>query len=206
MPDQILLPILYTFRRCPYAIRARMALSYAGIVTEQYEVDLKNKPSELLRLSSKATVPVLVLENGQVIDQSLDIMNWALKQSDPEQWLSSELEKESDDLIHINDYQFKPILDNYKYASRAELPDPIGYRKQAEIYLNQLNLLLMHHRYFLADRITIADIAIFPFIRQFFKVDEQWFMESNKLLLIDWLNRIMNSELFLRVMDKKACN
>lgn len=160
----VLLPILYTFRRCPYAIRARLALSYANILIEEREVDLKNKPIELLALSPKATVPVLVLDSGQVIEQSIDIMKWALGQSDPEQWLSKELESTSDKLISFNDSQFKPILDNYKYASRAEISEPIIYREQAKSYLSQLDGLLMKQHYLLANRITIADIAIIPFI------------------------------------------
>ena len=199
-----MLPILYTFRRCPYAIRARIALSYAGILTEEREVDLKNKPIDLLRLSPKATVPILVLESGQIIDQSLDIIKWALSQSDPDKWLSKELEKESDRLIHINDYQFKPILDNYKYSIRTEISDPINYRKQGEKYLHQLNLLLMQHQFLLAEHITIADIAIFPFIRQFYMVNEKWFLESDYTFLINWLKQLLNSELFSRVMVKRG--
>jgi glutathione S-transferase len=198
-----LLPILYTFRRCPYAIRARIALSYANIPIEEREVDLKNKPIELLQLSPKATVPVLVLEN-RIIDQSLEIIKWALRQSDPEQWLSQELEQEIDALIYLNDYQFKPLLDKYKYSSSAELHDQIGYREQAGTYLHQLNRLLMQHRYLLADSITVADIAIVPFIRQFCMVDEKWFMASEYTFLINWLEQFLDSELFLRVMVKKV--
>jgi glutathione S-transferase len=197
-----LFPVLYTFRRCPYAIRARIALSYANIHTEEREVDLKNKPDEFMKLSPKATVPLLVLGNGQIIDQSLDIIKWALGHSDPEQWLPKELEKEGDELIHFNDYQFKPILDNYKYYQRAERQDPLYYRAQAEKYLQQLNLLLKQHQYLLANHITFADIAIFPFIRQFYMVDEKWFMESEYPLLINWLNYFLRSALFLRVMVK----
>ena len=198
------MPILYTFRRCPYAIRARIALFYAGILTDDREVDLKNKPLELLQLSPKATVPVLVLESGQIIDQSVNIIKWALSQSDPDKWVSKELEKESDELIYINDYQFKPILDNYKYSSRIVSSDPINYRKQGEKYLHQLNLLLTQHQYLLADNITIADIAIFPFIRQFYMVDKKWFMESDYTCLINWLNQFLDSELFSRVMVKRG--
>lgn len=196
-------PVLYTFRRCPYAIRARMALLYAKISTKEYEVDLKNKPIELLKLSPKATVPVLVLDNGMVIDQSLDIIKWALRQSDPDRWLAKELEKESDALIYFNDHQFKPVLDNYKYSTRAEVQEPIYYREQAEKYFHQLNNLLMQHKFLQANHITYADIAIFPFIRQFYKVDEKWFMESEYPFLIRWLNYFLESALFVKVMVKK---
>lgn len=198
-----MLPILYTFRRCPYAIRARLALLYAGIIVEEREVDLKNKPIELLELSAKATVPVLVLEGGRVVDQSIDIIKWALQQSDPCQWMSDDLKKETDELIHINDYQFKPILDNYKYSNRSEILDPIIYRDQAGNYLSKLNLLLKQHQYLLANRITIADIAIFPFIRQFCGVDEKWFLESEYTLLVNWLKNFLSLDLFIRVMTKK---
>jgi glutathione S-transferase len=180
-----------------------MALSYAGISTEQHEVDLKNKPIELIKISPKATVPVLVLENGQIIDQSLDIIKWALSLSDPEGWMKKELEEKSDALIHFNDHDFKPILDNYKYPQKTDRPDPVYYREQAKHYLEQLNTVLMQHKYLLADHITFADIAIFPFIRQFYKVDERWFLESDYKFLIRWLNNFLNSALFLGVMTKK---
>ena len=199
-----MLPILYTFRRCPYAIRARIALSYANIRTEEREVDLKNKPVELIKLSPKATVPVLVFEDGSILEQSLDIIKWALRQSDPDQWLTKELEKESNELIHFNDHQFKPILDRYKYYHRAEIQDPIYYREMAGEYLHQLNKLLTTHKYLLADRVTFADIAIFPFIRQFYMVDEKWFKKSEFTYLVEWLNFFLESALFLRVMVKRA--
>lgn len=181
-----------------------MALSYANIRREEYEVDLKNKPLGLLQCSPKATVPVLVLADGQVIEQSLDIIKWALRQSDPDKWLATALEPASEELIRVNDQQFKPILDNYKYSSRAEIHTPIYYREQAEKYLRQLNTLLRQHQYLLADRITLVDIAIFPFIRQFYKVDEQWFMESEFTFLRKWLHGFLESELFLQVMVKKT--
>ncbi|CDZ78500.1 glutaredoxin 2 [Legionella massiliensis] len=181
-----------------------MALSYANIPIEEREVDLKNKPIELIALSPKATVPVLVLGDGTIIDQSLDIIKWALGQSDPDKWLSKELEKESSELIYSNDYQFKPILDSYKYYQRAEIQDPIYYQQQAGKYLSLLNNLLIKHQYLLADRITIADIAIFPFIRQFYMVDEKWFINSEFTYLVDWLKFFLDSALFLRVMVKKS--
>lgn len=181
-----------------------MALSYANICVKEHEIDLKNKPIEFIKLSPKASVPVLVLENGLVIEQSLDIIKWALRQSDPDKWLIKELEAESDKLIYLNDYQFKPILDNYKYTSGVELQTLIYYREQAEPYLGQLNKLLMQQHYLLANHITFADIAIFPFIRQFCMVDKQWFMKSEYTFLINWLNYFLESALFLRVMIKSA--
>ena len=195
-------PILYTFRRCPYAIRTRMALAYAGIITDQKEVSLKNKPLDLIIASPKATVPVLILENGRAIDESIDIMIWALEQSDPDGWLKPSIKAHCDELIHFNDTRFKPILDNYKYPERSEKKDPVYYRNKAKIYLNQLNSLLMQNRYLLADDITFVDVAIFPFIRQFYLVDKQWFEQSDYEFLKIWLTSFINAELFLLVMNK----
>jgi glutathione S-transferase len=197
-------PILYTFRRCPFAIRARMAIAYSKIKVEQREVELKNKPQEMLLASPKGTVPVLILEDGRVIDESIDIMTWALTQSDPEGWLCSTLKDQSNELIHMNDIEFKPILDNYKYPLRTEKKDPLYYRDQANDYLYQLNSLLMKKRFFLTDQISIADVALFPFIRQFYMVDPQWFELSEYSYLHAWLQFFLNLELFLAVMKKQT--
>lgn len=195
------IPILYTFRRCPYAIRARMALTYSGIKVEQLEVDLKNKPLELISASAKGTVPVLVLDD-QVIDQSIDIMVWALQQSDPDGWLSEERQQQCDELIRYNDTEFKPILDNYKYPERSPKQDQRYYRDQAIYFLNHLNSLLIKNRYLLADNINLADVALFPFIRQFCMVDLVWFEQSDYKHLQNWLHSFANSDLFLKVMKK----
>lgn len=188
------LPILYTFRRCPYAIRSRMALAYAKIDTCQIEVDLKNKPIEMINASAKATVPVLILENKIVIDQSLEIMRWALKQSDPDGWLTTK----GDDLIHYNDTQFKPMLDGYKYDQYNRE----AHRDNAQDYLQQLDKLLSKNHYLLNDKISIADVAIFPFIRQFYMVDQKWFNESPYSVLRAWLERFLSYELFVHIMKK----
>ncbi|WP_454782624.1 glutathione S-transferase [Legionella sp. WA2022007384] len=195
-------PILYTFRRCPYAIRARMALSYSQISVEQREVELKNKPQEMLQVSPKGTVPVLVLRDGRVIDESIDIMIWALAQSDPDGWLSINLKDKCKELIHLNDLKFKPILDNYKYPQKSAEKDPLYYREKAKEYLNKLNFLLMENRFLLASHISIADVALFPFIRQFYMVDPQWFEQSEYKYLHGWLQFFLGSELFLTVMKK----
>ncbi len=195
-------PILYTFRRCPYAIRARMALAYAKIDVNQHEVDLKNKPPELLNASAKGTVPVLLLEDGRVLDQSMDIVIWALTQSDPDGWLTTKLKDKANELIYFNDIKFKPLLDNYKYPQNSEKNDPAYYRDKARIYLNHLDSLLKSNRYLLTDRISFADIAIVPFIRQFYMVDKQWLEHSEYKYLQSWLDSFLNSELFLSVMKK----
>lgn len=179
-----------------------MTLAYAGIITDQREVSLKNKPLDLIIASPKATVPVLILENGRVIDESLDIMMWALEQSDPNEWLKPSLKVKCDELVHYNDTCFKPILDSYKYPERSEKSDPVYYRDKAQVFLNQLHSLLIQNRYLLANDITFADVAIFPFIRQFYLVDKQWFEQSDYEFLKVWLASFINSALFLLVMEK----
>lgn len=195
-------PILYTFRRCPYAIRARMALAYANIEVESCEVDLKNKPDGLLMVSSKATVPVLVFDNGRVLDESLDIMEWALEQADPRNWSCLERKSVWKALIYEYDTSFKSILDNYKYPQKSEKKNREFYRNEAKLYLEKLNSLLKQNHYLITDHITIADIAIFPFIRQFYLVDIEWFNANDYTFLQRWLDYFLTSTLFARVMTK----
>jgi len=196
-------PKLYTFRRCPYAIRARMALAYSHIQVQHHEVDLKNKSPELLKVSAKGTVPVLVLEDGRVIEESMDIIYWALTQSDPDAWLRPELKTICDDLIEQNDFEFKPLLNYYKYPQKSEKKDLVYYRDQAHAYLHRLNSLLAKNTYLAAEQTTVADIALFPFIRQFYMVDSAWFEQSDYQLILAWLHSFLNSELFLQVMKKQ---
>jgi glutathione S-transferase len=180
-----------------------MALAYSKINVQFSEVDLKNKPQEMLKASAKATVPVLILEDGKVIDESIDIMIWALKQSDPDGWLlSTELKDMGENIIYSNDIKFKPILDNYKYPQYSEKNNPKYYRDKAKEYLNQLNSMLMNNRYLLTENISIADVALVPFIRQFYMVNKQWFEHSGYKYLQTWLYSFLNSELFLSVMKK----
>ncbi|HAT1720788.1 TPA: glutathione S-transferase [Legionella pneumophila] len=193
---------LYSFRRCPYAIRARMALKYAGIGVGIREVKLSNKPIELIMASEKATVPVLVTDSGKVIDESLDIMLWALEQSDPDNWLKPDSQQQIFNLIQQNDFEFKPILDSYKYPQTSEVGDPLFYRKQALIFLDELNTKLLNSQYLLSDKPCLADIAIFPFIRQFCMVDKDWFMQSKFKRLIFWLEFFLESPIFITVMKK----
>ncbi len=181
-----------------------MALAYSKIKVEQCEVALNNKPLEMLRASPKGTVPVLVLEEGRVIDESIDIMIWALTQSDPDGWISSSLNDKCHELIHLNDIKFKPILDNYKYPQNSEKKDPLYYREKAKECLSKLNSLLMKNQFLLANHINFADVALFPFIRQFYMVDPQWFAQSEYQSLYTWLQRFLNSELFLTVMRKRS--
>lgn len=199
MPEH---PILYSFRRCPYAIRARMALAYAGTSVELREVLLRDKPEAMLRASAKGTVPVLVLPDDTVIDESLDVMHWALQQHDPQDWLSSATSDEVRALIAENDGPFKHWLDRYKYADRY--PDhPAGwYRDQALPFLVLIDSWLQEWQWLGGDSMGFGDVALFPFLRQFASVDRPWFDEAAPKGLREWLRTMLESRLFLGVMDK----
>jgi glutathione S-transferase len=194
-------PRLYTYRRCPYAIRSRLALHQANIDYESIEISLKDKSSEFLALSPKGTVPVLVDIDGAVIEESLEIMLWALNQNDPAGWLLND-EHASSKLIDENDLNFKKNLDRYKYADRFPEHSKEYYRSQCEIFLNLLNDKLQSNLYLMAERISLADVAIFPFIRQFSLVDEDWFLNSKYQELKKWLNDLKNTQMFQEVMKK----
>ena len=197
-----MLPILYSYRRCPYAMRARLAIYAADINVEIREISLRDKPVHMLQVSPKATVPVLVLQNGEVIEQSLDIMFWALQQNDPLAWLDADLDK-MQALIVENDTVFKQVLDRYKYPERNPQFNQTYYRQQGEMFLQQLENLLNQHSYLLKDTASLADVAIFPFIRQFAAVDAVWFEASNYPKLKIWLKKLVNTTLFERVMKKQ---
>jgi glutathione S-transferase len=194
-------PRLYTYRRCPYAIRSRLALYQAKIAYEPIEISLKYKPSEFLALSPKGTVPVLVDIDGAVIEESLEIMLWALNQHDPECWLLDD-ENASRKLIDENDFNFKKNLDRYKYADRFPEHSKEYYRSECEIFLNLLNDKLQSNNYLMAERISLADAAIFPFVRQFSLVDEDWFLNSKYQELKKWLHNLINTKMFQEVMRK----
>ena len=193
-------PCLYSFRRCPYAIRARMALAYSAIRVEIREIKLNNMPQEFLDLSPKATVPVLRLGDGTLFEQSLDIMHWALSIADPQQWLVDD--SDSQELIRQNDEDFKPLLDTYKYADRFPRLSQQGHRNGAEYFLRQLEDKLCQHPFLVSERITITDVAIMPFIRQFAGVEPKWFEQCEFAGVRRWLNQQIDSELFKSVMSK----
>ena len=199
-------PILYSFRRCPYAMRARLAIACSGTQVELREVVLRNKPESLLSYSSKGTVPVLILPDARVIDQSIDIMHWALAMHDPDQYLYGDdealLREQAAGLIHDNDHVFKQALDRYKYPDRYPEATMPQYRAQGEVFLSRLEAHLENHRFLMADRMTLADIAIAPFVRQFAHVDEAWFEHSPYVNLQHWLKLFKNSALFDAVMIK----
>ena len=199
------LPVLYSFRRCPYAMRARMALYASQVEVALREVSLACKPAEMLMVSSKATVPVLVVTNNEVIDESLDIMKWALALNDPQGWLtafSRETILQMEALIIENDSVFKQHLDHYKYAERFPDNSPEYYRQQGEVFLAKLEKSLVGVNYLFSGQPSLADIAIFPFVRQFAAVDKIWFGQSRYLKLQHWLQRLVDSEQFLNVMQK----
>lgn len=190
------LPILYSFRRCPYAMRARMAVAISGISVELREVVLREKPPEMLKASPKATVPVLILPDGGVLEESLDIMRWALSQRDPDGWLRHE----DQNLILTTDGPFKAALDRYKYPHRYDLPNGLAYRDAALKYLGDLNGRLAAEPYLGGARPAFTDIALFPFVRQFAATDADWFAALPLPDLQKWLSALVNSHLFAHIM------
>jgi len=170
--------ILYSFRRCPYAMRGRMGLKVSGLDYEHREIILRNKPQEMLNASPKGTVPVFIKNDGKVIEESLDLLNWALSQNDPLGWMDCNIE-DAQILITANDTDFKHHLDRYKYASRysddAKRGDiDMSHRIEAEKHIQNLEDGLAKNPYLLGDKQTLADIAIFPFMRQFSNVEPDW--------------------------------
>ena len=204
------LTVLYSFRRCPYAIRARLALQVSGLSYELREVSLKSKPPELLAASPKGTVPVLVLQNGEVIDESLDIMRWALAQNDPDSWLTQGPQEEMQALIAGNDDQFKHALDRYKYPNRYPLESggdvqafALAQRFEAASWLKTLEPRLSAGWLF-GRQASLADIATLPFVRQFAHTDAAWFAAQPWPQLRAWLARFEASELFESVMARRG--
>ena len=200
-------PILYSFRRCPYAIRARMSLEICNIDVCLREVNLSDKPIEMLQVSPKGTVPILVLPDETVIDESLAIMIWGLKRfshinKKTHRWLDKTIYEPSMQLIHRNDNSFKALLDNYKYCTEPD--EAANHREKAEWFLILLNDLLEKRSCLLGDELTLADIAIFPFIRQFALVDYDWFSNSRYKALVRWLQHLLKLDCFNRVMLKQA--
>lgn len=187
-------------------MRARLAVAASGQPCELREVVLRAKPAELLAASPKGTVPVLVLPNGQVIDQSLAIMQWALAQHDPERWLvpAHGSVQEMGALIEQCDGPFKNNLDRYKYPDRYENVDPIAHRAAAADYLMALDRRLQTQDYLFGPHPCLADMAIAPFVRQYAHVDPTWFDGQPWPALIRWLNAFLNSAHFQRIMDKHA--
>lgn len=188
-------PVLYSFRRCPYAMRARLAILISETVCELREVKLSQKPAEMVNASPKATVPVVVCTDGSVIEESLDIMRWALGQNDPEGWLA----REDSVLIAANDGPFKHHLDRYKYPDR-HASDPEEHRAAGLEFLRELEARLVSQSHLCDNRRGITDAAIFPFVRQFAATDRDWFGKQSLPRLQAWLAGQIASALFEAAM------
>ncbi|WP_256440748.1 glutathione S-transferase [Polynucleobacter sp. MG-5-Ahmo-C2] len=195
------MPILYSYRRCPYAMRARMALKYAGIELEHREIALREKPKAMLLASSKGTVPVLCID-GQVIDQSLDIIHWALDKSDPDGWKNVD-ESMANCWIEKNDGQFKILLDQYKYPNRYPgLNQDEVLNTTLELMLKPIEIALQANPYLMGNKLSWVDVAIFPFIRQFAGVNPPRFAALPLTATRRWLTQHIESQLFQSVMEK----
>ncbi|MEM9330860.1 MAG: glutathione S-transferase [Pseudomonadota bacterium] len=197
-------PILYSFRRCPYAMRARIALKSSGIAVELREVVLREKPDAMLEVSPKGTVPVLVLEDGEVLEESLEVMEWALKIRDPEGLTDFESSKISvaESLILACDGPFKAALDHYKYPDRYENIDRDAEREKGASFIRLLDARLASDAFLMGETFTIADAAILPFVRQFAHVDREWFWSETWPNVIRWLDAFLSSDRFRQIMEK----
>jgi len=197
-------PLLYTFRRCPYAMRARMGLLQAGVEFDAHEIVLREKPPRMIELSPKGTVPVLVLPEGVVIDESLDIMRWAFDGRDDDGWWRRSASPTCLELIRLNDGPFKRCLDRYKYPERhPDSPDRDAARDEAVACLLQpLERALGAQPFLGGERPCAADLAIFPFVRQFRAVDEAWFEAQALPATRSWLQGWLESGLFQQAMKK----
>lgn len=197
-------PILYSFRRCPYAMRARLAIAISNQVCELREVVLRDKPQEMLDISPKGTVPVLIEGDGSVIEESLDIMVWALSKDDPEEWLRPEQGSMAQmrGLITECDSGFKHHLDRYKYAQRYENTDAQSHRTEGSKFLEKLNAQLETTAYLYGQRAALADMAIAPFVRQFANADRTWFDVQLWPNLQAWMTNFLDSDIFGQIMEK----
>ncbi|GAB1621010.1 glutathione S-transferase [Agarivorans albus] len=207
------LPILYSLQNCPYAMRARLAILLAGQAVHLRPIVMKNKPEEMLALSPKGTVPVLVLADTpnaeatqyQVIDESLDIMLWALRRNDPNDLLYSARGDALDEMLQViehNDQQFKPDLERYKDAKRYHHQDLEACRLKCEPFVQDLEQRLTKHRFLMGDKPSLLDYALLPFIRQFSKVNRQLYLNGPYTHLQAWLNLHLQSRLFSKAMFK----
>ena len=203
------LPVLYSFRRCPYAMRARLALHASGVAFEHREVVLKHKPAHMLALSPKGTVPVVWLRSAagdQALEQSLDIMLWALRENDPFGWLpnTEAAMQEALALIAHNDGPFKRHLDRYKYPNRSGLDSGANDRDAAALWLHTLDARLSAQAFLAGAHFGLADAAVAPFVRQYAHTDPTWFAAQAWAALAAWLAAFEASDLFSTTMNKEA--
>ncbi|MFT5758190.1 MAG: glutathione S-transferase [Alteromonadaceae bacterium] len=210
-------PILYSLRNCPYAMRARIAIFKAQQTVLLRDLVLTNKPDELLVASPKGTVPVVVLDNGDVIEESLDVMLWALNETDPDNLLHSQVDSpnyktvdknaerapaEMLSLIDKFDHGFKGCLEQYKCAKRYKEDNLLEYRAACQQYLQNLEERLTQHLFLMSDQESLVDIALLPFIRQFARVERQWYLQAPYPKVRQWLNNYLQSQMFSKVMAK----
>ena len=198
-------PTLYSFRRCPYAMRARLALRLCKIECIIREISLKAKNSEFLKVSPKGTVPVLVLPNGKVLEESLDIINWSLEQNDPNNLkVDDEVTKKiNDKYIQLFDKDFKFHLDRYKYSSRYNISNSEIHRNKARNILTEINTMLEGKDYIGGQCMSLLDISILPFVRQYRIADINWFDNHLGLPNINnWVNIFLNTEILASIMTK----
>ena len=194
-----MLPILWTFRRCPYAMRARLAIQSSGQQVQLQEILLKDKPAPFLAASPKGTVPV-VQDGERVIEESRDVMLWALGRNDPEGWL--DMPDAGHALIDENDGPFKSALDHTKYAVRFPDRDEAAERARAMAFLIKLNARLSESPFLMGPQRTLADMAILPFVRQFANTDRVWFDAQGLGPLTKWLDDFLASDRFRGIMTK----
>jgi glutathione S-transferase len=197
------LPILYSLRHCPYAMRARMAIFSSTQPVLLRAIKLSNKPPEMLELSSKGTVPMLVISAEEVLEESLDIMLKILSAQDPHDLLHQQQPQTLPDmliLIRRFDVQFKAALNNYKCAKRYRESNLTECRQACEVYIQELELQLNKHQFLMSEKESLVDIALLPFIRQFSKVERQWYQQSPYPLLRAWLTKYVQSPMFTKVM------
>lgn len=196
-------PLLYTYRRCPYAMRARLALLIAGIEFDAHEVSLRDKPAEMLAISPKGSVPVMLLTGGQVLEQSWDIMEWGLNQAATKGWWEAAQTAENLEWLAKNDGEFKIHLDRYKYPERFSDFNRVGHRENAlSSFLRPLNSRLELSRYLGGNEPCATDIALFPFVRQFSAVEPVWFEQLQLPSLKAWLSSWLSSPMFAHCMQK----
>lgn len=199
------LPVLYSLRHCPFAMRARIAIFKSQKSVELRDVKLTSKPAAMLTASPKGTVPILVVSSSQIIDESLNVMLWSLDQSDPDNLLQQHAASSSNlpqllAFIATYDDEFKACIERYKCAKRYHEPNLEECRKACEVYTQDLEARLSKHNYVMGAKESLADIAILPFIRQFAKVERKWYVQAAYPNLKRWLNSYLQSAMFNKVM------
>lgn len=202
--------LLFSFRRCPYAMRARMALYYSGVDFKIWEVNLRDKPAELLEYSKKATVPVLVLnkgqENQQVIDESVDVIYYALQQNDPDNWLDEQLYEQTKELIKLNDTEFNKAVTRFKYHQRYLELSYEDHKAHSIKYLEHFEQLIAKNGFLVSSKLNMADIVIFPFVRQWKRASEEEFAKLEMPNLKKWLDDIMSKDFYKQALAKEPNN